>query len=191
MRIVFLGCDGSGKTSLINYTKKKINRKNRAVRIVALGWKDFRNPILRFITLIYMKRKLKGRTFREKLKRFRERRWAFYFVYYLITLTRYLKGVFPKSEVTLMDRYFYDELVFAEGRKFKFFASLTPVPDKCFILKPSFRELKRRGLDISRERFDFFYKKMEKVKNLCEAYEIDSSGSPEKNFKKLERFLSQ
>ena len=152
MKIAVLGSDGSGKSTFLKYLKKKIENQKRTVNIFVFGWKDFQNPILRFFSSKYMKDKEKRGVKEEKLERFRSRSFFFYVVYYFELLSRYLKTRKSKAEFLLFDRYFYDELTFAKGLKYRFFRLITPKPDLCVILRVSPKVLNARGEKINENR---------------------------------------
>tara|TARA_Y100000310_G_scaffold344875_1_gene460190 strand:+ start:10239 stop:10793 length:555 start_codon:yes stop_codon:yes gene_type:complete len=174
-KVVFLGSDGSGKSSLINYVKEQLEKEGNKVDVVFMGWKDFYNPLLRLVSKIYLRRKKKSNE--KKLRRFRVRSWGFYFIYYSELWIRYLKVLLSRADYVLIDRYFYDELSFS-GRKLRFLSRLTPSPDKCFVLRAGNNILKERGVDVSKEELDRFYLAFEKL----DADWIDSSGRIEDTF---------
>src|SRR3989344_8818115 len=115
-KIVFLGSEGSGKSTLIRYVKKELDKKRIDSEVFFMGWKNFHNPILKFASKTYLKDREKTEN---KLKRYRERSILFYFVYYSELWIRYLKILLCNKDFILMDRYFYDELAFAKGLKLK------------------------------------------------------------------------
>jgi len=190
IKIAFLGSDGSGKTSLIQYAQKKLQNEGKNVRIFFMGWRDLQNPVLRAFSKIYLKKKEKcKKTKEEKLARFRERSWFFYIFYYAELWTRYFKILFSGKEIIFMDRYFYDELVFSSGSKFRFFNLLTPKPDLCIILKCPIKIIEKRGVYIKKEIFENFYNHLNLAKNFCRVVEIDSSGDIEKTYLKIKPYL--
>ena len=185
--IVFIGSDGSGKSTLIKHVKNQLEKENTPTDIFFMGWKDFYNPLVRMLSKFYLKRKDKSNE--EKLKRYRPRSWIFYIVYYIELWTRYLKVLASKKKYVLLDRYFFDELAFADGFKFKLFKLLTPKPDTCLLLKCSPEILKKRGVVVSQENFDNFYKNLESIKNFFPLFVIDSSPSLQKVYKKIENII--
>ena len=54
VKICFIGIDGTGKSTLIDYTKKRLEREGRSAEIIFMGWRDFSNPILKFFSKLYM-----------------------------------------------------------------------------------------------------------------------------------------
>ena len=186
-KIVFLGSDGSGKSSLINYTRRGLARKGKTVDVFFMGWKNFRNPLLRFFSRIYIKKK--GKVKEEKLARFRSRSWRFYFVYYSELWLRYLNVLFSRKDYVLMDRYFYDELAFANGGKFKFLRIFTPKPDLCFVLRVSSKTLEKRGVNISKERLELFYNRIYSLSKICKIVKLDNSKKILEAYKIVEKYL--
>jgi len=193
IKIVFLGPDGCGKTTLIEYAKQQIEEQGRSVDIFSLGWKRFENPLLRLISKIYLKSSLKKRkqeTEKYRLDRFHERSWFFYFLYYFELLDRYRKIKKSRKDFILIDRYFYEELMFIKAFKFKIFTKLTPRPDLCFVLKCPLNIIKKRGHDASQETLDNFYNHLEKLSKIFPMIFIDSSKSVDKAYKEVERYLN-
>ena len=177
IKIAFVGSDGSGKSTIIKYLKQGLEKEGKSVEVFFLGWRSFQNPILRMISKFYMKRKEKKSIKEEKLQRFRPRSWFFYALYYSELWLRYLKIILSKKEYILIDRYFYDELAFAKGMKLKFFKIITPVPNRCFILKASPEILKKRKENISKEMLENFYSHMHKLSESFPMIRLDSSKS--------------
>ncbi|MDO8509347.1 MAG: hypothetical protein Q7S27_06730 [Nanoarchaeota archaeon] len=189
IKIVFLGADRVGKTTLIEYTKKKIEAENNTVISFFLGWKKFHNPILRLFSKIHMSRKNKKIEEKSRLARYKSRSWFFYLVYYFELWIRYVKILNSKAQYILIDRYFYDELVFSKGLKFKLFKLITPKPDICFILKAPLNEFKKRGSIESEADIEKFYKTLSKTSSLCKTVELDSSISVKRIYNKLRKEL--
>ena len=189
IKIAFIGPDSSGKTTLINNLKEELKKKGKTTQIFFLGWRDFYNPILRLFSEIYLQKKRKYKIKEEKLKRFRPRSWLFYIIYYSELWLRYFKILFSKNEYILIDRYFYDELAFAKGIKFKFFKIITPNPDLCFMLKVSSKVLKVRGEYISNNNLGNFYSHLEKLQNYFPIIEIDSTKSLSFISKEIKKLL--
>jgi len=189
-RIVFLGSDGSGKSSLISYIKNKFENEGKKIEVVFMGWRDFRNPVLRFFSGIYNKRK-KNSPDKEKLDRFRKRSWFFYFIYYSELWLRYFRVLFSRADFILIDRYFYDELVFTSGIKFKFFRLLTPKPDLCFILRASNEDLRKREIYFTKEKLENFYNALYRVENICKTIRVNSSKPIKKIYNEIFPVLIQ
>ncbi len=175
IKIVFVGCDGSGKSTIIKYFKQELEKEGKSVEVFFLGWRNFQNPILRLFSKFYMKRKERKAVKEEKLERFRSRGWIFYTIYYSELLLRYLKILFSRKEYILIDRYFYDELAFSKGMKLKFFKIITPVPNICFILKASPEILRKRGENITKDRLENFYSHMHNLSKSFPMIKLDSS----------------
>lgn len=174
-KIAFLGCDGSGKSTLSSFISSELKKRGKRSEIIFMGWRNFRNPILKILSKLYLNRKQKKKVEEEKLSRFRERSFLFYTFYYLELWTRYFKVFFSNKDYILFDRYFYDELSFSKGIKNKLFRVLTPRPDLCVILKPSLKTIKNRGVNIQKENFKNFYLHLNNVKKECKTIELDSS----------------
>ncbi len=189
-RIVFIGSDGSGKSALIKYVKKKLEKAGKDVDVFFMGWRDFRNPLLNFFSRFYMKRKSKRGIKEEKLARFRERSWLFYFIYYSELWLRYLKILASRKEYNLIDRYFFDELAFAKGIKFKLFKIFTPKPDICFLLEASNAVLRKRGVLITEERLKNFYNSMYALSKTYPIIKIDSSNPLNNTYERIKSILN-
>lgn len=174
-KVIFLGSDSSGKTTLIKYTKKRLEEDGKSVDVIFMGWRNFYNPILRFFSNIYLKQKARKKVKEEKLARYKSRSWVFYFIYYTELWLRYLKVLLSHKDFILMDRYFYDELMFAKGSKHRFFKLITPRPDIALILKVPLNILKKRGENIKQQRLSNYYKYLDQIKGLCKTMKIDSS----------------
>ena len=184
-KIVFVGIDGAGKSSLIAFLKEKLQNQGKSVKIVFMGWRNLENPLLK----IFVKEGsiLKGD---DKIKRFRERSWSFYIAYYLEMYYRYFKVLFSNEDFILIDRYFYDEIVFSKNIKFRVLSFFTPKPDLCVILKADVKTLGKRGENFSEQRLRYFYENLGKVKRLCKTIEIDSAKSRDRIFRELKKELN-
>ena len=186
IKIAFIGSDGSGKTTLISNIKKQLEKEGKTAEVFFLGWRNFRNPILNFFSKVYLKEKIKKNADEEKLARFRERSWFFYLIYYSELWLRYLNILFSKKDYILIDRYFYDELAFARGGKFKFFKLITPLPNFCFLLKSPLKIINsRQKQKISKERFEYFYNNLENLSKSFAIIRIDTSKPINKTSKKV------
>lgn len=191
IKIVFLGSDGAGKSTLIEFFKKEIHKEGKTAESFVMGWKDFKNPILRFFSNIYLRRK-KTKPDEERIDRFRARSFFFYFIYYSELWLRYLSVIFSKSSSYLLfDRYFYDELTFAGNFNFKLFLIITPKPDLIVLVKTSFNELINRGEKVSKEKLNYFYSHLQKAKKFAPLIEIDGSMPAALNYKKIMNFLNK
>jgi len=141
-KIAFLGSHGSGKTSTINFIKNKLESRGNSVEVFTMGWKQFKNPVLKFFSRIYLKSDYKRQKKEERLDRFRERSWFFYLIYYIELLTRYAEIKRSEADFILMDRYFYEELMFSSGLKRRVFTKFTPIPNKTFVLETNIEIIK-------------------------------------------------
>ncbi len=184
IRIAFIGADMSGKTTLVNFFNEKIKKEGKTSEVFFMGWRDFHNPILRLIsrTRIADTGK-KARS--DSLSRYKSRSWIFYVIYYLELWQRYIKTIGSNKDFILFDRYFYDELLFANEIKYKIFSLITPRPDVCFILQAKIEEFKRRGFTGSEIKLKKFYKKLYRANSLCKTVRLDGSGSLEKNYNRI------
>ena len=184
-KIAFLGSHGSGKTSTINFIKNKLESRGNSVEVFTMGWKQFKNPVLKFFSRIYLKSDYKRQKKEERLDRFRERSWFFYLIYYIELLTRYAEIKRSEADFILMDRYFYEELMFSSGLKRRVFTKFTPIPNKTFVLETNIEIIKSREHQASQDKLNMFY---DKLKNLSKTFPmvfIDSSKTYEKIYKEI------
>lgn len=188
-KIVFIGPDDSGKTTLINFFKKKFEEDGKTVDCFFFGWRNFKNPLLKIFSIFYLKNKKEDKT-KERIDRYKERSWIFYLIYYSELWLRYLRVLLSNKDYVLFDRYFYDELLFSQGYKSKFFAKLTPRPDLCIVLKPKLITLKKRGQKVSQEKLNYFYDKLDKVSKFCKSIDINDVKSPENVFNLVRKYYT-
>ncbi len=189
--IALVGSDGSGKSSLAHYLKKRLEKRGESVRVVFMGWRDFQNPFVRLFSYFYQKRKRSKILVEEKLARFRPRSFFFYLLYYLELRMRYRKAMNSKTDIILFDRYFYDELVFAPPRLFLLLKRLTPKPDLCVILRVPPSILKKRGVSISAEQHFRFYNSLSRVSLLSPTITIDATKPLSKLSRSLQPYLTR
>jgi len=189
IKIVFLGSDGTGKSTLIRYIKNELEKEKKTSEVFVFGWKDFKNPIIKVFSKIYLKNKSKKKKNQERLLRFRNRSWFFYFLYYIELLSRYKKVKKSKKDYVLIDRYFYEEIMFMSESQLKFFKKLTPVPNVCFVLKSPIEIIRMRGHYASKEAFENFYNHIEKLSKIYQIVMVDSTESLEKIYKKIKSFI--
>lgn len=117
--ICFIGTDGSGKSTLISKTKKKLE-ENKGIKVkeVYFGWKPFL-PTTKLLSFILKKRKYQiademnnksKNTEKSKISLFQEVMLSYYYIEYLSRYLFQLKlpFLFTKEKVILVDRYFYD-----------------------------------------------------------------------------------
>lgn len=128
--IVFLGVDGSGKTTIAKKIFKTLSPFFR-VHLRYFGWNQFFIPIFNITKRISKKNKPK--ISKEKVS------WFYLLVFYFELLIRYYLNILPKKilgRTIIIDRYFYDKLVHlkASSFKFKFFNTITPKPDLSILL---------------------------------------------------------
>tara|TARA_Y100000310_G_scaffold39520_1_gene37072 strand:+ start:50 stop:637 length:588 start_codon:yes stop_codon:yes gene_type:complete len=174
-KIAFLGSDGSGKTSTINFIKNQLESKGKKVEVFTMGWKQFQNPTLKFFSNIYLKSNYKKNKPQDRLDRFKERSWFFYMIYYTELLTRYAEVKRSEADFILLDRYFYEELMFARGLKRKFLRKFTPLPTKTIVLETNPETIRSRGHEVSDEKLKNFYDKLRELSNEFPMNFIDSS----------------
>ena len=179
--IVFFGIDGTGKTTLIEALQNKLSENDEEAEIVYMGVaRDQRIPLLKFLMDTSFRMRWSGksekRTYDLKKHGYRERNFFWLSVYYLELWVRYiLSRKIVKTKYVLCDRYFYDGLVFANERNFKFFRKLVPRPDHSFLLcVPSEIIIKRKDeageRDIKR-----FYKKADLISEYFDIKKIDNT----------------
>jgi len=190
IKIAFLGSDGSGKTTLINYIKEQLEKKQISTETSILGWKNFHNPLLKIFSKIYLNSKTKQKQKnQQRLERFRQRSWFFYIIYYIELWTRYFKILNSKKQIILIDRYFYEELAFMNNLKLNFFKKITPKPDLCFVLKADINTIKARGHEVSEQNLNNFYYHLENLSKVLPMIFLDSSLSLNKIYQKVEQQL--
>ena len=185
MKIAFLGSHGSGKTTTIEYVKNNLENQGKNVEIIVMGWKNFHNPLLKLFSNLYLKSDYKKNKNEERLDRFKERSWAFYFVYYIELLSRYLKIKRSKKDFVLMDRYFYEELMFMSKTKYKVFSKITPKPDYCFVLISDYSTIIKRNHVVDKDKLENFNNKLKILSKTFPMNFIDSSESLDKIYKNI------
>ncbi len=184
-KIAFLGSHGSGKTSTINFVKSRLESQGNSVEVFTMGWKQFQNPILNFFSRLYLKSNYKKQKKEERLDRFKERSWFFYLIYYTELLTRYAEIKRSEADFILMDRYFYEELMFASGLKRRILTKFTPIPNKTFVLETNIETIKSRGHQASQDKLVMFYNKLKSLNKDFPMVFIDSSKTYEKIYKEV------
>jgi len=176
-KIVLIGADGSGKTTLSKLLAENLKKDNKTSSTLFMGWRSFRNPILRVLSKKHLKRKEKKNIKEEKLARFRPRSLFFYLVYYSELWLRYLDAISSNKDFVIIDRFFFDELAFADKIKFKFLKLITPNPDHAFLLIAPYKVMKSRGYEGNKENLDRFNKKLTSLSNSFNIKVIDCSKS--------------
>ena len=174
-KIAFLGSHGSGKTSTINFIKNKLESQGKSVEVFTMGWKQFQNPVLRFFSNIYLRSHYKRNKKEERLDRFKERSMLFYLIYYTELLTKYAEVKRSEADFVLMDRYFYEELMFTKGFKRKILKNLTPIPNEAIVLETNQKTISLRGHKVSEEKLRNFYQKLRDLSREFPMIFIDSS----------------
>lgn len=177
--LIILGCDGVGKTSLINMFIKPISlnhaylfRKYKYFHFAPFSKYQSKNPkislptkeqpysfIISLIKIIYL-----------------------YFVFlfgYIFTTKLLLK----KSTVVIIDRYFYDILVFPSRYKIKlpsmiikFFTKIVPKPDLTFIITANNQQIYDRKKEIEFNKIEEIQNKYKSLKKFIgNTFIIDNS----------------
>ncbi len=197
MKIVFLGIDGSGKTTLINKIKQSLENKNKKTKIVIMGWKkNFHLPFLTYAARIFVN--LKRRHYKSKNEKYpdryskefyKDRNLFFSIVYYLELWFRYIEALFSRNDYILFDRYFYERLAFMKGLKFKFFKLVTPKPDFCFVLKAPVETIWKRKKEVSKENIKRYYKKIQELSKEVPITKINTSGTIKKAYNQIKFYL--
>jgi thymidylate kinase len=180
--IVFFGIDGTGKTTLINELVKKLQEKGEIVKRVYMGVaREQKIPFMGKIMCFYsnIRRKLKKRknpSYDVRRDTYRKRNFFWLFVYYIELWARYksIKKLSKKSYI-LCDRYFYDGLVFAEGKKFSLFRMITPKPDICFLLDVPPKIIMSRKKEANEKEIKEFYRKAKIISKYFPIVRIDNT----------------
>ncbi len=188
-KIVFIGAEESGKTTFINYIKEELEKEGKKVSILLMGWKNFINPFLRIFSKMYLKNK-KGSASRRIIEH-KKRSFLFFMIYYSELWLRYMKALLSKNNIILIDRYFYDELAFANGIKFKIFKLITPEPDLCIIMVAPVSVMRKRGLLVNKKDFYGFYERLKRVAKLGNLIYINSSKNLKNNYFILRNAISK
>lgn len=188
-KIVFIGSDGSGKSTFIKFVKKNLEKKGKTVEIKFMGWRNFENPLIRAFSKKKVEESRLRKENKNRLKRYRNRGFLFYLAYYLEMWTRYLKIKKIKKDFILMDRYFYDELSFASDFKREFFSLITPVPDLCIVLRADSKTLRKRGENMPESDLNRFYDKLNKTASRGKMIKVDSSNNFYEMYRKVKKEL--
>jgi len=182
-KIVLVGADGSGKTLISRKLNKRLREEGKTTRIIFMGWRNFKNPILKIFSKFYMASKKNKNE--KKLARFKPRGWLFYSTYYSELWLRYLASYFSKKDFIIMDRYFFDELAFAKNARFNFFKSITPRPDYTFLLSAPFNIMRKRSHTGDDKALGFFYNRLRNLGKDFRMIEIDTSKPSEKSIEEI------
>lgn len=163
--IIFIGPDGSGKSSLIKELSKL---ENFSVHYMGPSQhKNEKNNILRvkISNLDYLRTKTEKRTIKGKFYRF-----SYFLFLYIDYLSRYLSYYFENSsEIILIDRFVIDHFVRHPNciRKI-FFVNLFPYPKNIFLMKGDSTAISKRKRNLTKNEIDsqyFLYKKALKEKS--------------------------
>ena len=78
-------------------------------------------------------------------------------------MIRYVRARFSGKDYVLMDRYFFDGLVFAESLNFFWLKLVIPKPYKCFLIHAPVEVIRKRKQEAEKKDIEKFYFKMRKV----------------------------
>ena len=181
--IAFVGIDGSGKSTLINEIKKKIEKeKKERVRIVYMGLgSEFNLPLLKQIMKIsayirYGKNKGDTKTLRKYNYRQRSSLWIF--GQFLEFWLRYLKAKkYSKAQIILFDRYFYDGLILGSKKSYNFFKHFVPKISKSFLISAPAKTIWERKEEAGIKDIEKYYKKAEKLSPFFDIVRIENTKS--------------
>jgi len=193
--IVFFGIDGTGKTSLIKSLQDKFSEKGESSKVVYMGVaRERKIPLLGPMMDIYSKirwcGKSKKTTYSMRRDAYRERNFFWLLVYYMELLARYISFKrISKTKYILCDRYFYDGLVFAEGKNFKLFRRLIPKPDICFLLSVPPEVIMKRKNEAESKDILRFYKKADLIAKYFDIKRIDNTKKIEKVVEEIYRYI--
>lgn len=189
--VVFIGIDGSGKTTTITKIKEELKKIGEESKVVYMGLGDnFTLPFLRKMLEFYSNIKYKqlNKIRKKELKKdnWRERKFFWILIQYIELWIRWIKSkIFSKEKIILFDRFFYDGLIFSNEKNFHFFKKFTPKPDVCFMLVAPPEIIIKRKNEASLKNIENFYKKAELLKKYFEIKTIDNTKSLEKTTKKI------
>jgi len=181
IRVVFIGVDGSGKSSTIAMLKKKIKCLKVATKY--MGWKNFKIfPIAIYENIIRPKKNLYLNNDR-KAKKFGFFSLA---IFYLELSIRYFVWMISAKDVIIFDRFFYDRLVRAKSSLlYKLFYYLTPKADLIFYLTASPKVLYQRKPEISVTNIKQIQNAFEKKKNDINYIAIDTDKYSQEDVAKI------
>lgn len=164
--IIFIGPDGSGKSSLIKELSKL---ENFSVRYMGPSqYKNEKNNYLsmKISNLDYLRTYTEMRTFKGKFYRF-----SYFLLLYIGNLYRYFSYYFENSsEIILIDRFVIDHFVRHPNciRKI-LFVNLFPYPKLIFLMKGDSIDISTRKRNLTKNEIDsqyFLYEKALKEKSI-------------------------
>lgn len=187
--IVFLGVDGSGKSTI---TRKLDDLLSPffSTYLDYFGWDKFVIPLFiatkrRSEKHISKSKNHYGKTvYKEKLG------WFHLTIYYIELLLRYFTRIFPKKIIgrtIIIDRYFYDKLVFLDTTsfKFRFFKSITPTPSFTFLLTANPKIIYKRKDEKDTTMLKHSQESFKAKKNLLDFHVINNQQDIDKTIKKI------
>jgi len=129
--IVFLGVDGSGKTTITEKLAQLLSNFFNVNRHY-FGWKEFVLPVFSW------RKKRSSKNSNQKRKE--KTGWIYLIAFYIELWLRFLIRVVPNlllGRIIIFDRYFYDKLVHIkkDSLKYKLLEVVTPKPSFVFLLR--------------------------------------------------------
>jgi len=181
--VAFIGIDGAGKTTLIEKVMKKFEQEGVRCKFVYMGLgRDIKIPFFGKLMSIYgrlrykNKQKVKdGKVWDGERDNYRIRSFPWLSIQFLEFWVRYLKAKRLKNGNVFFDRYFYDGLVFAEGRNFEFFRRFIPKPDLCFLVCAPVDVILKRKKEANKKNIEEFYRKIDLVGEHFKIIKIDNT----------------
>ncbi|MCK4592406.1 hypothetical protein KAT63_03125 [Candidatus Parcubacteria bacterium] len=171
VKVVFIGVDGSGKSSAIVELKKKI--KCLKVAVEYMGWKNFKIFPIAIYESVTKPKKNPYLDNSRKIKKFGFFSLA---IFYLELHIRYFKLIISNKNIIIFDRFFYDRLIRAKNNfLYKLFYCLTPKVNLIFYLTASPEILYQRKPEISIINIKQVQDAFERKKNDINYISIDTS----------------
>jgi thymidylate kinase len=193
--IAFFGIDGTGKTTIINALRNKLNKSGEDAEIVYMGVaRNQKIPYLKNVMNLYSRIRWSGKgartTYNMRRDAYRERNFLWLSIYYIELLVRYLYSKKnSKKRYILLDRYFYDGLFFAEGKNFSLFRRIIPKPDFCFLLKVPSKVIMERKDEAKEVEIKRFYEKAKIISKYFPIKTIDNTKSIDKVLKEITGYI--
>lgn len=198
--VVFMGADGSGKTTTITELIKHLGDEN--CYYVHLGNKSQILPTTRLINRLRKKQSITEVIVNDKIEVKKKRTLilkikevVFNINYFLEVLTHivwiYIKNtLFTKKKYIMVDRYIYDRYELNE-KIFKY--NLFPSPDIIFLLDASLETLLERKNEHSKEVLEYFQNKYYAFllkQNFSETIRISSENNLESNLSLINKLIN-
>ena len=179
INIVFVGLDGSGKSTSIKNFRNKIEILNPKIQY--MGWKEFKNPIIKFYRNIKYSKREGDYNLAEsddiELKSILK-----ILVYYSELYLRYILNFLNlKTKIIIYDRYFYDWLINVESNLVRnFFKFITPRSHIIFFLTAPIEIMHKRKKEISIKNLEILNKKyLSLLSTFKNVYIIDTNNNEE------------